>query len=311
MRNSCRTALAVLACAGSWLLASACAADSPAEKSSALAGDGDAASVAPVESGVAAESAVAADWRTHVARVQGETLRERFLHATENFLGTPYHNGPLGEGEFGGPDADPRVDFGRADCVTYLEQSLALALVEDAGDLSGDAFLRGLDHIRYRDGQVSFADRNHYMVTDWVVANDWLVTDVTTEVGGEHVTQVTRTIDRPKFLLGQGIEPRPGVDVVEERELTMIPVDAIAAVDAHVQDGDLVLWIGGVKGIFSLHTGLATRGDDGSLLFRHASSRAKKAVEQDFAEYAASTKFRGFVLLRIRDDAKLPATVEG
>ena len=157
---------------------------------------------------------------------------------------------------------------------------------------------------------VSFADRNHYMVTDWMVANDWLVADVTADVGGDHVTQVTRTIDRPKFLRDQGLEPRDGVDVVEERELTMIPVDAIPAVDPGVRSGDLVLWIGGVEGIFSLHTGLAVRADDGSLLFRHASSRAKEAVEQDFAEYAASTKFRGFVLLRIREDAQFPVSVE-
>lgn len=293
---------------GCWLSASACAADSPVERGDPQVEAPDAAVEAP---GTSASARAAADWRVHAAALRGETIRERFLHATENFLGTPYHNGPLGEGEFGGPDPDPRVDFGRADCVTYLEQSLALALVEDPTASNGDAFLRGLDHIRYRDGRVSFADRNHYMVTDWMVANNWLIADVTAAVGGEHVTRVTRTIDRPKFLRDQGLEPRAGVDVVEERELTMIPVSAIATVDAGVQSGDLVLWIGGVEGIFSLHTGLAVRAEDGTLRFRHASSRAKEAVEQDLAEYAASTKFRGFVLLRIRDDARAPAPAEG
>ena len=93
------------------------------------------------------------------ARITASTPVDRFVEASALFLGKSYAGGPLGEGEGASPDPDPRVDFERADCVTYLEQSLALALTPagDAPPAAGaDGFLRRLDSIRYRDGQVGF-----------------------------------------------------------------------------------------------------------------------------------------------------------
>jgi hypothetical protein len=227
------------------------------------------------------------------------SLTERFVEATRLLLGTPYHDGPLGEGDAGGPDPDPRYDFDRADCVTYLEESLALSLASD-----GTHFLEALDAIRYRDGRVDYADRNHYMVRDWIPANEWLVEDVTKDVGGPLTQTVHRTIDRARFLREHGAEPRLGLDDPRELEIEIIPVDALAKVEPALRSGDLVFWVGKREGICVVHTGLAVRNEDGTLLHRHASSKAGRALDESFADYAGRASFAtGFLILRVRDDA--------
>lgn len=288
---------AALALAG----AVACSADAPES------GSGEAAASAAGDGQPAVARSVAPDgWKAWAPGLPEAGPRERFLAATERMLGTPYENGPLGEGEAGGPDPDPRVDFSRADCVTYLEQGLALALVPPAAAGEEDDLLDALDAIRYRGGEVDFAARNHYMVADWIPANSWLLRDVTAEVAGDRLVEERRTIDRAEFLRGQGAEPRPGRDDVREIVVGIVPVDALAEVDPRLEAGDVILWVGGVEGIFVLHTGLAVRGPAGELLFRHASSRAGYALEQPFAEYAEGTRYRGFVVLRLRDQPALP-----
>jgi N-acetylmuramoyl-L-alanine amidase-like len=233
-------------------------------------------------------------------RVQADGVVARFLEASLAMLGTPYGNGPLGEGEGAAIDTDPRVDFDRVDCVTYLEQALALAVTTDRTG----PFLANLDAIRYAGGRVDYADRNHYMVTDWIPANDWLLEDVTARVAGEHAATVTRTIDRAAFLHEHGAEARPGVDDAVERTLTYVPREALADVADAIRAGDLVFWVGKADGIFVVHTGLAARDADGRLLFRHGSSRAGHVLDESLADYAATAKFAlGFLVLRLREDA--------
>ena len=280
----------------------ACAADSPDE----TADPADPANEPPAGAAAATQPMSPDGWKVWAEGLPEAGVRDRFLAATERMLGTPYENGPLGEGEAGGLDPDPRVDFSRADCGTYQEQGLALALAPPAAAGQDDVRLAARDAIRYRDGQVDFAARNHYMVADWIPANGWLLRDVTAEVAGDRLVEERRTIDRAEFLRGQGAEPLPGRDDAREIAVGVVPVDAIAEVDPNLAAGDLVLWVGGVDGIFVLHTGLAVRGRSGELMFRHASSRAGTAIEEPFADYAASKSFRGFLLLRLRDEPEIP-----
>jgi hypothetical protein len=246
-----------------------------------------------------------AEWQRLAARLTADDPVERFIQATSLFRGVPYHNGPLGEGDAGGPDPDPRCDFERADCVTFLEQSLALAVADPADPASFPAVL---DAIRYRDGRVSYVTRNHYMVRDWIPANAWLLDDVTAEVGGEHVERVERTIDRASFLRDNGAEPRDGVDDARVMEVHFVPSSALAAVAPALKSGDLIFFLGKANGIFVVHTGLVVRHADGGLTLRHGSSRAGKVQDESFAKYSAhSRSTQGFLVLRIRPDAAPPA----
>jgi len=281
-------------------VAAACA-PGPAPRASSSGVESAAQTVVPAETTAPAEIA---EWQRLAGFLKSEDPATRFVEATTLFLRVPYHNGPLGEGDAGGPDPDPRFDLERADCVTYLEQSLALALADPADPGS---FLAALDAVRYRDGEVSYVTRSHYMVRDWIPANDWLLEDVTAQVGAGHLESVERTIDRATFLRDNGAEPRPGVDDARDMAVEYIPSAALNEVAAELRTGDLIFWIGNVEGIFVLHTGLVRVQADGGLTFRHASSRARKALDESMAKYAARNgKMPGFLVLRIRPDAAMP-----
>ncbi|MDP6802006.1 MAG: DUF1460 domain-containing protein [Gemmatimonadota bacterium] len=235
----------------------------------------------------------------------GLSLAGRFAEVARDLLGLPYHNGPLGEGAFGGPDPDPRVDWERVDCVTYLEQCLARALTPLDASL-----LPVLDAIRYRAGVVGFAERNHFMVTDWLPANSWLVRDVTAQSAPGKTLRIRRTIDRAEFLRGHGVTPSPA-DAPREATIAVIPRRDAAKAEGRLRTGDLVFWVGDREGIFSLHTGLVARGLSGELLFRHASSRAGQVVDDSFRDYAASAEYAvGFLVLRPRADARVPLSAQ-
>ncbi len=110
-------------------------------------------------------------------RTRGAALPERIDAISGALIGADYQLDPLGEG--GGIDPDPPVRYDAFDCLTYVEEVLALAL---ASDLEGAAQIRRA--LRYA-GPPSYATRRHFMELQWIPAAleaGWLV-DSTTSYG--------------------------------------------------------------------------------------------------------------------------------
>jgi len=108
-------------------------------------------------------------------------LQDRVAAVSEAFLGTPYRLGPLGEGPDGDFDRDPLYSFKELDCTTFVEEVMALSLESDL-----DRAKLLLQKIRYRNGVVSFADRNHFPEADWLPNNQaaGFLRDITREIAG-------------------------------------------------------------------------------------------------------------------------------
>jgi hypothetical protein len=137
------------------------------------------------------------------AQIPPGSLAERFVHASALFLGVPYQDGPLGEGDVGGVDPDPRVDFDRADCVT-LERSRCAGAA--GGHPVNSARFGRARSIRYR-GQAGHAQP--LLKVDWAPANAWRRRDEDAPPAPGVAGGVVRTIDRAKFR--QTREQTPGV----------------------------------------------------------------------------------------------------
>jgi hypothetical protein len=71
---------------------------------------------------------------------------------------------PLGEGF--GLDPDPLISTTKFDCTTFVEVVLAISLSKKEG-----LIIQNLNQIRYKDGKVSYYNRNHFMVSDWIPEN--------------------------------------------------------------------------------------------------------------------------------------------
>src|SRR5262245_14095612 len=64
--------------------------------------------------------------KTALARLSQLPLADRLLATSERFLQTPYHLSPLGEG--GGTDPDPYFRLDAVDCLTFVEETIAMSL---------------------------------------------------------------------------------------------------------------------------------------------------------------------------------------
>jgi hypothetical protein len=124
-----------------------------------------------------------------LAELQPLPLQQRVLAASERFLGTPYGFSPLGEGE--GVDPDPRLRWDSVDCVTFVEETMALALAHRAEEV-----LPLLDSIRYRGGIPGYAARNHLMEAGWLPANaaSGFARDVTGTLGGQDAVRAQKVL---------------------------------------------------------------------------------------------------------------------
>lgn len=213
------------------------------------------------------------------------TFQARLKQVVLDSVGTPYFDGPLGEGPGAPHDGDPLIDLSRVDCVTFVEQSAALASASSLSDAT-----QFLQKLRYAGGKVDFLYRNHFMLVDWVPNNPWC--HETTEKLGIETKNLTRTISKAGFFR-RVKAPELGQDI-PDRDVTVsyIPIDQAALVSKAVKVPSLVVFIGHVDWLFALHCGIFLPDGQGSGSLYHASSAAGKVAAMDLGTYAASQSKR-------------------
>lgn len=106
-------------------------------------------------------------------------------------LQSPYLANGLGEGENAKFDPDPLVRFDAFDCTTYVETVLAGAFSN-----TQPVFMYHLRQLRYRQGEVDFAARNHFPSADWIPNNQAYLTDISAQVAGDELQFAHTVIDK-------------------------------------------------------------------------------------------------------------------
>lgn len=208
---------------------------------------------------------------------------------SRTYVGTRYLNDPLGEEKL--PDKDPLIRFDAFDCTTFVETVLA------GGDVDK------LTDIRYKNGEVDFLNRNHFIETDWLQNNSDLVENVSNAYGKVSVRTVT--IDKQNWLktvhkIYEDVSP---VTV----ELEYISYDDLKRI--YNKETLIVLFISGKSeksdridtDLAVVHIGLLLLG---GVILRHASSKYGYVIDTDFYDYVAqrakSKNNIGIMLVRIK-----------
>lgn len=148
-----------------------------------------------------AESGHDNDIRQVFQQIQDRDFTHRLDAISQYFVGRPYVLGPLGEGAKGRFDQEPLYRTDAFDCLTYVETVLALALGEDL-----DSFRQNILHLRYRNGDISFINRNHFMTVDWNKNNEYqgFIRDITYQFTGQKEQPIAHiavaNIDKPQWL---------------------------------------------------------------------------------------------------------------
>lgn len=192
-------------------------------------------------------------------------LRNRIQHLAQKCLNQSYQIFLLGEFPFELYDPDPLYSLNKSDCVVFSEHIYAMALSYD-----WKSFFAMLQRIRYKNGEIGLASRNHYTEFDWDVNNKWLVQDITEELAGDETVWETTVVDRARFLSKWGIGQLIPSETVT---WSYIPYELLPKVIDKLQPGDFVNIVRGYEGNKWVgHVGLITKSEDGTINFLHSTS---------------------------------------
>ena len=206
---------------------------------------------------------------------RGAPLPERMKRISDAMLGRPYLADPLGEGE--GVDPDPLARYDVYDCLTFIEEVLALSL---AGDPAHAGAIR--TSLRYGGRPATYARRRHFMELQWIpgiIAAGWM-RDTTAEYGPvkrmeREVTEKTWSTwsARPRFAHRDDELP------LGTMRLDVLDLDAAEAAAERIRPGTIVLtvridrpW----KPIWISHVGFMIPAEEPTV--RHATRMAEKQV---------------------------------
>lgn len=228
---------------------------------------------------------------------------DRLLSVSETFLGVPYVFSPLGEGE--GVDPDPLIRFDAVDCLTFVEQVMAIASTPEPSGLT-----EHLSAIRYRD-TVDYEARNHLMEADWIPnnVNKGFLVDVTHQYGGDAVmTDFKRlTANTWKSRSSKRLALPETRHVQGQFPIHYIPLEKAPPILAKVPSGTLLMVVREERETMPTRvTHLGFLIQKKRLVLRHASKSFGKVVDEDFASFLARNrryekwKVVGFSLFQVQ-----------
>ena len=226
---------------------------------------------------------------------------ERTLRASELLLGLPYELHPLGEGS--GRDPKPRLRLNAFDCQTFIETALALGEARSAAEVRA-----ALDDIRYA-GSPSFAERNHFMMSQWIPSNrtkGYLAEPAATGA----VAEKSITAGSWRARVTPGIVLPPERVPLGRFTLPLTSLDALLARGAEIPSGTLLLVVRADRPSFPdrvTHLGFVVQ-HGGRTFFRHASDVFERVVDEPIERFVARNRryaypVAGVSLLSIEDNS--------
>ena len=234
-------------------------------------------------------------------------LNDRVIEVAKMFLQTAYIGGTLDRNK----KEELVVNFRELDCTTYLENVVVLSKALSNDSLQADDFLKELENLRYRNGELTdYSSRLHYF-SDWIYENErkGIVKNITAEIGGEKYNKVINfmsthisaypVLQANVLFVGkiQKIEKE-----INKREMFFIPEVKVQQVEDQINNGDLIAITTNVEGLDVSHVGIAIHLDN-RLHLMHASSKAKKVVisEMPLAEMLLKSTYQsGIMVARLK-----------
>lgn len=238
-------------------------------------------------------------------KTSAKFLDHLMLEIGKFFLGAPYVSGTLEtkRAEHLG------VNLREFDCVTFVENVVALVWHLKSRGKSFEAFQRLLQKIRYRQGRLQgYSSRLHYF-SDWIHDNQkkGIIRDVTAEIGGRPLRKAmtfmtTNPALYPSLKNAANLQRMKSVErTISRRSLFFIPKKALRRLEDRIRDGDLIAITTNREGLDVQHVGLAAKVKNRIHLL-HASSIEGKVVlsKKTLYRYLMQSRARsGIMVARI------------
>ena len=229
----------------------------------------------------------------------------RTLHFAKKMLGVPYVAGTLD----GNEEEQLVVLVDSLDCTTFVETVLAFCIADKRGERDYEGFKKALTHVRYRDGILNgYTSRLHYF-SDWIRNNEQMgfVKECTSETACSqpkelwldfmttHVDSYLPMKKNPELVKEMAVHEKNWQGTV----VSYIPKENLnlSSDELKIKDGDVLAMVTNIKGLDIVHVGFAFW-KEGKLHLLHASSSAKKVIEDPQTQYESSGKTKAHIGLR-------------
>ncbi|MDT0538838.1 N-acetylmuramoyl-L-alanine amidase-like domain-containing protein [Croceitalea sp. P059] len=227
--------------------------------------------------------------------VETSSFNEHLLEVGKTFLGTPYVEKTL---EFGKTEALV-INFRGLDCTTFVENTLAISLLQKQEKTDFFSFTDNLKTIRYRNGILDgYSSRLHYF-TDWIRNNEekGLVKDITADLGGIELNKSINFMGTHRELYPFLSDDTNYQRIIEtetslaKKTLCYLPQKEIKKSEAYMKSGDIIALATSIKGLDVTHTGIAFKKPNGRIHLLHASSSGEvKITEVPLVDYLKKVK---------------------
>lgn len=232
-----------------------------------------------------------------------DSSQHNLLATAKLFLDTAYVGKTLEVGN----DSLPVLNLRQLDCLTYVENTMALEMSQ--GDR--DSFISTIAEIRYKNGiPRGYASRLHYF-SAWILDNEQkgLIEDVTCQIGGEPIQFHTNFMSENPQYYPQLVQDSTLIDKIKKMENAIhttkfcyLPKSRMSEFEDSIRDGDIFGITTNIQGLDFAHNGMAIH-KSGRLYMIHASSDYKKVMitHEPLADYLMKMKhMTGLVVLRLR-----------
>lgn len=244
----------------------------------------------------------------YIARYRIAPLETILEHTAHFFLGTPYVASTLDQTM----DEQLVVNLQELDCVTYVENVLALSLAASSNNFTYHNFKEHLKSIRYRNGELSdYASRLHY-TSDWIFDNEQsgLLQNISQELSGLKETKELDFMSTHRSAYKQLAHNDAMLHKIEQAEKTInnrngfyyLPKGGIHNKANKIPHMAVVAIVTTIDGLDTSHVGFAYQ-KEGELQFIHASSAKNKVIidSKTLSNYCFSQKnCKGIIVAKVR-----------
>ena len=242
-------------------------------------------------------------WLKEAASLPKDSCRT--LHFAKQMLGVPYVAGTLD----GNEEEQLVVRTDALDCTTFVETVLAFCIADKRGERDFEGFKKALTDVRYRDGILNgYTSRLHYF-SDWIRNNEQMgfVKECTSETSCAQPKELW--LDFMTTHVDSYLPMKKDASLVEEMAaqeknwqgtvVSYIPKEKLnlSSDELKIKDGDVLALVTNIKGLDIVHVGFAFW-REGKLHLLHASSSAKKVIEDPKTQYESSKNTKAHIGLR-------------
>lgn len=233
------------------------------------------------------------------------SLPEIELEVANYFKGSPYVANTLDQ------DSTEKliINLQGFDCVTFVENVVALSLTIHSGALTPENYRMNLQTLRYRNGVLDgYASRLHYF-TEWLTDNQQkgILEIVSNKIGtadlDTKVDIISRNWQKHRFHADTALfrKIQETEAQISSFKLKYIPKDQLENFESNIRNGDIIAITTSINGLDVAHTGMAVFVNERLHLF-HASSANEKVVisEIPLSDYLKAKKsFTGILVGRL------------